>query len=602
TTITVMVHDGAVSTSTSFQLTVIPSIDVTAAAAGSINDPATWGIPIPVLGNAAVWHTGNKIINMTALAADTFHGGTFAVETGGQLTPGIPFAKLSLNKLILDGGIISATNNGGFVLNLGGNQFLLNSGTLKTGVSRGMEVSFQNGVLAGGGTVNVISAGAGGAEVEFLDQIHTPGFTGKFSVSANGVLNLPLIPTDNASFGLILSGTGRYANDEDVALTSLVIAGVSVSAGVYVYGDFTAAQQAFLVDSTGTITVISNTPPTLGGVADQFTDEDAAISLPLNIGDGETAAASLTMGGFSSDIGLVPNSNFVFGGSGTTRSVTVAPTPNQNGTTTITLIASDGWFKTTRTFNLTVNPVNDAPVISAIANQTTSENHPTTLPFNATDAETAAASLVITTSSSNTSLVPNAGLVLDGTPSSRSLTITPTAIRNGETTITLSVSDGVHTTTRNFLLTVIPADTVIAALAGPINESSTWGVPLPVAGDAFIWRSGSQSLRMTTGTETFLGHAFVIDPGGQFAPGVATAVLTLNHLVLKGGTITTGNNLGLTMNLSGDVFTLNSGTLKTGGVNSGRDVRFKNGSLSGNGTIAITAAGYVATEPPEIEF
>jgi hypothetical protein len=602
TTITLTVNDGTVSMSTSFQLTVSPSNDFTAAATGSINDPVTWGIPIPVVGDSDIWRTGNKIINMTALTGDTFHGGTFEVETGGQLTPGVPFAKLGLNKLVLNGGTISATNNGGFDIDLAENQFLLNSGTLKSGVSSAMGVRFQNGVLAGNGTVNITSAGTGGGEIQFQDLIHTPGFTGKFNVSTNGTLNLPLIPADNASFGLILSGTGRYANDEDVSLTSLMIAGVSIPAGDYAYDDFSTAQKAFLVNQSGTITVISNTPPTLGVMADQVTDEDSPISFSFNIGDAQSTAGALTVSGFSSDTNLVPNSNFAFSGSGANRNVTITPAVDKHGASTITLIVSDGWFKTTRTFNLTVNSINDAPVISAINNQTTPENHPVSIPFTANDAETSAEALIITTSSSNTSLVPNSNIILGGFPSNRSLEITPTAIQNGETTVTLSVSDGVNTTTRTFLLTVVPANTVIAALAGNINDAATWGVTPPISGDSFIWRTGSQSLRMATATETFYGNTFVVDSGGQFAPGLASAVLTLNHVVLNGGIITTGNNLALIMDLSGGVLTLKSGTLRAGGTNSGRDVRFRNGSLSGNSTIAITAGTYVATDPPDVEF
>jgi hypothetical protein len=48
-------------------------------------------------------------------------------------------------------------------------------------------------------------------------------------------------------------------NDQDVAVTSLVIAGTTIPAGTYAYSDFTVAQRAFFVNSTGVITVVTNT-------------------------------------------------------------------------------------------------------------------------------------------------------------------------------------------------------------------------------------------------------------------------------------------------------------------------------------------------------
>src|SRR5207302_2019328 len=85
-----------------------------------------------------------------------------------------------------------------------------------------------------------------------------------------------------------------------------------------------------------------NDPPTISAIADQTTDEDTPIGpLTFNIGDVETAATDLTLSGSSSNPLLVPNSNIIFGGSDSNRTVTILPATNQFGTATITISVSD---------------------------------------------------------------------------------------------------------------------------------------------------------------------------------------------------------------------------------------------------------------------
>src|SRR5262249_59487021 len=94
----------------------------------------------------------------------------------------------------------------------------------------------------------------------------------------------------------------------------------------------TTASRAF------TVTVTSvNDLPTITAIADQVINESTATpALPFTIGDVETAAASLTLAGSSSNPTLVPNANIVFGGSGANRTVTVAPVTTLNGSAPLT--------------------------------------------------------------------------------------------------------------------------------------------------------------------------------------------------------------------------------------------------------------------------
>ena len=99
--------------------------------------------------------------------------------------------------------------------------------------------------------------------------------------------------------------------------------------------------------------------------------------------------------------------------------------------------------------------VNAAPTISAIADQSISEDKSTdAVPFTIGDAETSTSKLKVTAKSSDTSVVPAAGVVLGGSGSKRTVKITPAKNKHGSVTITLTVSDGVSTATRSFKVTV----------------------------------------------------------------------------------------------------------------------------------------------------
>ena len=98
-----------------------------------------------------------------------------------------------------------------------------------------------------------------------------------------------------------------------------------------------------------------DTAPTISNITNQSTTVNIPTAvIPLTINDAETAASNLVLSASSSDPALVPANNFVFGGSGTNRTLTV--TPAQVGTATITVTVSDGILTASKLFNLTVNP------------------------------------------------------------------------------------------------------------------------------------------------------------------------------------------------------------------------------------------------------
>ncbi len=95
--------------------------------------------------------------------------------------------------------------------------------------------------------------------------------------------------------------------------------------------------------------------PTISPVADISVPHGSAVpEIPFTLSAGHTLPGSHTVGGVSSNPGLLPNNNIVFGGSGGNRTVTLIPAPKQLGTATVTLNASDGTAGSSRIFVMTV--------------------------------------------------------------------------------------------------------------------------------------------------------------------------------------------------------------------------------------------------------
>jgi hypothetical protein len=203
---------------------------------------------------------------------------------------------------------------------------------------------------------------------------------------------------------------------------------------------------------------VPGSPPTISNIADQTINEDSSTSaLPFQVADQETPVNSLRLSASSSNPALVPISSIVFGGSGTNRTVRVTPALNQSGTAILTVTVTDGGgAMASDSFTLAVQAVNDAPVISAIGNQTVAQDTPTpALPFQVTDPETPAASLTLSANSSNLALVPLSGIAFGGSGTNRTVRVTPATNQSGTTVITVTVADANGGTARtSFILTV----------------------------------------------------------------------------------------------------------------------------------------------------
>jgi gliding motility-associated-like protein len=107
------------------------------------------------------------------------------------------------------------------------------------------------------------------------------------------------------------------------------------------------------------------------------------------------------------------------------------------------------------------------PTISSIANQTIGTGGTTSaLNFTVSDAETAATSLVVSATSTNTSLVPISNIALSGTGANRVLSVTASANQTGIAKITLTVTDQDGNTANTTFAVIVNGASEPLVLAG----------------------------------------------------------------------------------------------------------------------------------------
>ncbi len=121
--------------------------------------------------------------------------------------------------------------------------------------------------------------------------------------------------------------------------------------------------------------------------------------------------------------------------SGTERTITLTPAGNEYGSAVITVTIADSDVSVTAEFNVVVNEVMDAPVLSEIGVLATNEDQVVTIELSATDVDTDPSQLLFTVSE---------GVNITTGIMAGNLTVIPEANWNGVEYITVTVSDDVN--------------------------------------------------------------------------------------------------------------------------------------------------------------
>jgi len=263
--------------------------------------------------------------------------------------------------------------------------------------------------------------------------------------------------------GLTISATGVISG----MLTPGASQGGPNADGIYTISVTASDGNGGTVTTTFTYTVTNPAPTAANDSA--ITNEDTPVVIPVLANDSDPDGDPLVVTSASS-----PDGNVVINVDGT---ITFTPAPNFNGTTTITYAISDGNGGTaTATVNVTVNPVNDAPVVDTpIANQTGVDSGTVSIPvagnFSDLDGDTLTYAVVG---------LP-AGLTMDPATGLITGTINPAAsqVNGGVYTVTVTASDGNGgTVTTSFTYTVTNPAPVATDDNATTNEDTPVVIPV----------------------------------------------------------------------------------------------------------------------------
>lgn len=186
-----------------------------------------------------------------------------------------------------------------------------------------------------------------------------------------------------------------------------------------------------------------NDTPVLAAIAPQSVDEDQKLVVRFDASDIETATANLTVTATSTNNqSLLDNAGIeVRPGN---RTLLITPKENQSGVATVMVNVTDAngaAIAAPRTFDVTVNPINDTPTIEVDASQAAfsiDEDAPEQTFNVVTDDADVGDSLTITAKSLN-GRIDNSTIAVDQT--AKTVKFTPKADENGQGRILVKVTD-----------------------------------------------------------------------------------------------------------------------------------------------------------------
>jgi VCBS repeat-containing protein len=292
--------------------------------------------------------------------------------------------------------------------------------------------------------------------------------------------NENLIPADSQHITLSnASGGNSYSIISDPGNLTLVFMPVPNQTGSSVI-TVLATDVQDTITQTFTITVpFENHQPLISDLSDQTIEEDSVSQfISFTVADEDSDMLQISV--ISSDETIIPsnadhlaiqNADGVKDYPLTTQpgviKLQITPLKDQSGTLSLTVTVFDGTDSSNKAITVTVNEVNDAPTISDIGTQTTNEDiRISNISFTVSDVDTS--SLTVSIMSGDENLIPSnashitlrsadtvngSSLVVDA-DSDLTLDLLPAANQSGSVFLTVSVSDGMTSTAKSFILNI----------------------------------------------------------------------------------------------------------------------------------------------------
>jgi len=265
------------------------------------------------------------------------------------------------------------------------------------------------------------------------------------------------------------AATGVYTNSVSAGGATTVTVS-NLLEGVTFYFAATAVdtnglESDFSNEANGSVR-LPNQPPTLNTIGNLTIREDAGLQVVnlSGIGTGATnEVQTLVITATSSNLSLIPNPSVTYTSPNSTGYLSFTAISNAFGSATINVTVNDGGASNnlvTRSFVVTVSPVNDTPTLNALTNITINENaglQTVNLSGISSGAANEAGTLTVTATSSNPGLIPNPTVSYTSPNATGSITFAPVASTFGSANITVTVNDGGSSNnivTRQFTVTV----------------------------------------------------------------------------------------------------------------------------------------------------
>jgi hypothetical protein len=268
---------------------------------------------------------------------------------------------------------------------------------------------------------------------------------------------------------------------------------------------------------------VAPSPPVMNPISNQNTDEDTTKIINFVISDPDSV---LDCSNSISVASSSPVSSISKGGTAPNCTLTVVPVSNLNASSPITVTVSDGELSSSRTFNFTVNPIDDAPVTSQVS-QTINEDVATVVTLSYTDIENDSAT---TCALSNPSNVTGTCACTSGVCSA---TVTGNLNYNGSASFNYTVTaNGLTSNSSLASLTITPVNDapVLGAIsAQSMTENTSLAVTLSVS-DVDNAVTCTSFVSATSSNTTLVPNANIVSGGS--APG---CTLTLTPVTAQTG-------------------------------------------------------------------
>jgi hypothetical protein len=268
--------------------------------------------------------------------------------------------------------------------------------------------------------------------------------------------------------------SGTYTNIVDAGnATNATISGLTEGATYYFAAtayDTADLESDFSNEINYTIPVTSNAIPTLNAIANLTITESAGpqtVSLSGISSGSANESQTLAVTASSSNTGLIPKPTVTYTSPNTTGSIAFTPVAYAYGSATITVTVNDGGASNnivSRTFTVTVSPVNQAPTLNSLANLTLNENaglQTVSLSGISSGMTNESQTLTVSASSSSTGLIPKPTVTYTSPNATGSIAFTPVANAYGSATITVTINDdgaSNNVISRSFTVTVNPVN------------------------------------------------------------------------------------------------------------------------------------------------